>query len=332
MPITYNLLLSTRTPLLAIESSCDDSSIAILHNGKITYSATISQKHHGGVLPEHASRLHMKNIWKLLRSLPCPLADIKSIAVTTSPGLIGSLRVGTTIAKTLSWTLDIPLLSVNHIDAHILTPLWSTQIKLPYLALVASGGHTLLAKVISPTDITIIGTTLDDAVGEAFDKIARMLGLPYPGGPAIEKYAQSGTPRFKLPIPMQNHDGYDFSFSGFKEHVRQRLQQSPCTPESLPDWAASIQRGLTTALLARTTKALRDTQLSQLALVGGVAANKYMRAQFEGTAEDYGVQFFAPPLPVCGDNADMIAWVGLQHLQAGRFANLKISSQPNYRL
>ena len=318
------------TPLLAIESSCDDSSVAVLDGDRITYSTTISQKHQNGVFPEYASRMHAENIWKLLRSLPCPLTDLRAIAVTTHPGLIGSLRVGVTIAKTLSWTLNIPLLSVNHVNAHILTPLWSTKIQVPYLALVASGGHTLLAEVRSPTEISIIGCTLDDAVGEVFDKTARMLGLAYPGGPMIEQFAKNGISRFKLPIPMRHHPGYDFSFSGFKEHVRQKVQQTPVMPDTLADWAASIQFSLTQALITRTEKALPVSGFKQLALVGGVAANAYMRTTFETMCSNHGVEFFAPPKKVCGDNAEMIAWVGLWQLQRGEIADLTMMPRPKY--
>jgi N6-L-threonylcarbamoyladenine synthase len=323
-------LADINTLLLAIESSCDDSSIALLRAERLVHSKTISQQHQGGVLPEHAARTHVTNLWNLINTIPCDLEEIGAIAVTSHPGLIGSLRVGVTIAKTLAWTLDVPLVGVNHVDAHILTPLWCTDITTPYLALVISGGHTLLAEVVAYNQINIIGTTCDDAVGEAFDKTARMLGLPYPGGPALERHALGGTPRFKLPIPMRAHHGYDFSFSGFKEHVRQRLDREPATPTTSPDWAASIQHSLTHSLIVRTKKALQETKIKRLAIVGGVAANQYVRRAFQTTCDNMDVGCFVPPPHVCGDNAEMIAWAGLWQLQDGRASDLGLTAQARY--
>jgi N6-L-threonylcarbamoyladenine synthase len=314
--------------ILGIESSCDDFAVAVLDTylKKTIHSLTIAQSHSGGVLPEQASRMHSQDAWQALQSIPC---GFDAIAVTNRPGMIGSLYIGLTIAKTLSWAHNIPLVGVNHIDAHILTPAWSTEVQLPYIALVASGGHTLLAYVKDVHNIKIIGNTLDDAAGEALDKIARTLGLPYPGGPALEKLASCGNLRFEMPTPMQNHSGYNFSFSGLKEHARQLVQRIPIS--DYPDLAASVQHAVSQALLVRTQKALRShPEVKHIAIAGGVAANNYIRNQLQVMATNLCVQAHFPPACVCGDNAEMIAWCGMWQLAANRYDDLRLSAYPRY--
>lgn len=318
--------------ILGIESSCDDFAVALLDSDTVIFSEVVRQHHSHGVFPEHASRMHAKSAWNALRKVP---GNYDAVAVTTGPGLVGSLRVGITIAKTLCWTQRIPLIAVNHINAHILTPVWSTKTEFPYMALVVSGGHTLLAVVRSTQSIQIIGSTVDDAAGEALDKIARMLGLPYPGGPELEKLALLGTPRFSAPVPMQHHSGYNFSFSGLKEHFRRLITQNlqaHTTQDIRADWAASVQQAVSSALVMRTRKALRHhPEVRHLAIAGGVAANNKVRSDLVLMAERLGVTTHFPPHAVCGDNAEMIAWCGRWKLERGETSDLSVSATPRYK-
>lgn len=311
--------------LLAIESSCDDFALAVSdRSGRILFSNIHHQKHSHGVFPEHASRMHALAPWNDLDYIHRHF-DIGAIAVTTGPGLYGSLAVGITIAKALTYSLNVPLISVNHIAAHILTPLWCTNIRTPYIILVASGGHTLLALVNAVDNIQILGSTTDDAAGEAFDKTARMLGLQYPGGPEIERAAKSGTPRFALPIPMRNHPGYDFSFSGLKEHIRKKLVTQELDTQTRADWAASIQHGIGNALLVRTRKALKDLNtVRYLSLAGGVASNRTIRSMFDELCAECNASLHCPSPSVCTDNAEMIAWCGLWKWKREQYAHYDI--------
>lgn len=313
--------------ILGVESSCDDFAVALLDTSASTvvFSKTICQHHSHGVFPENASRMHARCAWYALRKVP---GKFDAVAVTTGPGLIGSLRVGVTVAKTLCWTLDIPLIAVNHINAHILTPVWSTEVQFPYMTLIASGGHTLLAIVRSTQCIKIIGSTLDDAAGEALDKIARMLSLSYPGGPELERLALAGTPRFAAPVPMQNHHGYDFSFSGLKEYFRQAISSGGARE----DWAASAQQAVSNALVVRTRKALEHhSDVQHLAIAGGVAANNKIRSDLVLMAKELGVATHFPPHAVCGDNAEMIAWCGKWKLERGQTSDLGVTATPRYK-
>ena len=317
--------------ILGIESSCDDFALAVLDadNKQIVYSKIISQKHRSGVFPEMAARIHAMCPWQYLEYIISKY-QIGAVAVTTTPGLIGSLYIGLTIAKTLAFALNVPLISVNHVDAHILTPMWYTDLTFPYLALVVSGGHTLLALAESFEDIKIIGSTQDDAAGEVFDKTARMLGLEYPGGPHIERLAKLGTPKYKLPIPMRNHTGYNFSFSGLKEAVRQQLDNIDLNDTLRADWSASIQHAITQALIIRTEKAAIDYNVEKIAIVGGVAANNYIRQAILELGKKISAKTFFSPHSVCGDNAEMIAWLGYEKFKLGQCSNLQCIAVPKY--
>jgi len=323
------MLLFDMTYLLGIESSCDDFGLAVLNlaDPQIVYSAILHQSHKGGVYPEMAARAHAILPWDELEKIYTTY-DITAVAVTSSPGLAGSLYIGTTIAKTIAMASNASLIAVNHVDAHILTPIWYTNLTFPYLALVVSGGHTLLAWVEDIDRIEILGSTRDDAAGEVFDKSARMIGLPYPGGPEIEKLALTGSIKYQLPIPMKQHPGYDFSFSGLKDAIRRGT--SNIQNHERADWAATIQNAITQALLVRLEKAIKQYTPERIALVGGVAANEFLRSQLACLCLRHNATLFVAPHKVCGDNAEMIAWLGWEKFKRKEFAELNFAVEPRY--
>lgn len=337
--------------ILAIESSCDETSAAVCADGKILSNYIANQAVHekyGGVVPELASRAHMQNIVPVvetaIKTAGCNLAAIDAIAFTRAPGLIGSLLVGGQFAKSLALALNKPLIAVHHMQAHVLANLIDDpKPSFPFLCLTVSGGHTQIVLCESPTAMKVIGETIDDAAGEAFDKSAKLLGLPYPGGPLIDKYAKEGDhTRFKFPEPQI--PGLNFSFSGLKTSILYFLQNAgksnlfkeefAATEEekkqfidnNLADICASIQHRIVTILLNKLKKASIETGIKDICLAGGVSANSGLRKAFEEMGKKYHWNTFIPAFQYCTDNAGMIAITGYYKYMAGQFSDLTISS------
>lgn len=324
--------------ILAIESSCDDTSAAVCRDGKILSNYIANQKVHeqyGGVVPELASRAHIQNIVPVvdiaLQQAGVSLAEIDAIAFTQSPGLIGSLLVGSQFAKSLSLALDKPLIAVHHMQAHVLANL-IPEIKpsFPFLCLTVSGGHTQIVVANSPSHLKVIGETLDDAAGEAFDKSAKLLGLPYPGGPLIDKYAKDGDPK-KFVFAEPQIAELDFSFSGLKTSILYFLQKEmkkneKFIEENFADLCASIQHTIVTILLKKYKKAALQTGITDLCIAGGVSANSGLRAGFEEMCRQNGWQPFIPAFEYCTDNAAMIAITAYYKYLAGDFSPLSVTA------
>jgi N6-L-threonylcarbamoyladenine synthase len=336
--------------ILAIESSCDETSASVCRNGKILSNIIANQSVHekyGGVVPELASRAHLQNIVPVveaaLGTAACELSSVDAIAFTQAPGLIGSLLVGTQFAKSLSLALGKPLIAVHHMQAHVLANLISEEKpSFPFLCLTVSGGHTQIVLCESATVMNVIGETIDDAAGEAFDKSAKLLGLPYPGGPLIDDFATRGNPkRFQFPEPKI--PGLDFSFSGLKTSIlyflknagssnvfREEFSASEETrkkfiDENLADICASIQDRIISILLNKLKRAAREYGINQVCLAGGVSANSGLRAALRTTGKKLGWQTFIPALEYCTDNAAMIAIAGYHKYLEKDFADLSIS-------
>ena len=314
-----------RTPIiLAIESSCDDTSAAILQERKILSNIVANQEVHslyGGVVPELASRAHQQNIIPVvemaIKAAKITKNDIDAIAFTKGPGLLGSLLVGSSFAKSYAMGMDIPLIAVNHMQGHILSHFideGDKMPKFPFLCLTISGGHTQIVKVDSPNKMKVIGTTLDDAAGEAFDKSAKILGLPYPGGPMIDKYSRKGNIHaFEFGKPKVKQ--LDFSFSGLKTSILRLIQKGIAEnpnfiSKNLEDLCASIQHSIVCVLLKKIEKAIMQTGIKELAIAGGVAANSYLRSELRELAKKKGCQLYIPKFEYCTDNAAMIAIAG----------------------
>ncbi|TAF53122.1 MAG: tRNA (adenosine(37)-N6)-threonylcarbamoyltransferase complex transferase subunit TsaD [Sphingobacteriia bacterium] len=334
--------------ILAIESSCDETSAAVVGDGKVLSNEIATQAVHaqyGGVVPELASRAHMQNMVPvvdaaLLRAgqsmgMPAgeklPLDRLKAIAFTQAPGLIGALLVGAQFAKSLALALNLPLIGVHHMQAHVLANLIPEhQPRFPFLCLTVSGGHTQIILARSPLDLEVLGETIDDAAGEAFDKSAKLLGLPYPGGPLVDQYAQWGDPQaFVFAEPQV--PGLDFSFSGLKTSILYFLQkQEPgFIAQHLPDLCASIQHRIVNILLQKLKKAARQTGVKQICLAGGVSANSGLRQGFEALGKKEGWQTFLPDFQYCTDNAAMIAMTAHYKYLAKDFVGL--DAQPSAR-
>lgn len=337
--------------ILAIESSCDETSAAICVDGRILSNHIANQTVHekyGGVVPELASRAHMQNIVPVvkaaLETAKSKQKDIDAIAFTQSPGLIGSLLVGSQFAKSLSLAWNIPLIAVHHMQAHVLANLIDDpKPAFPFLCLTVSGGHTQIVQCDSPTEMKVIGETIDDAAGEAFDKSAKLLGLPYPGGPLIDKYAKEGNPK-KFNFPEPKIPGLDFSFSGLKTSILYFLQNAGTSliykeefrateeekqkfiQDNLADICASIQNRIITILLNKLKKAAEQTGITDLCLAGGVSANSGLRKAFEEMGSKQGWKTFIPAFQYCTDNAGMIAITGYYKFMAEQFADLSVSA------
>lgn len=339
------------TSILAIESSCDETSAAICVDGKILSNIIAGQKVHeqyGGVVPELASRAHMQNIVPVvdaaMQAANCKLADIDAFAFTQSPGLIGSLLVGAQFAKSLSLALNKPLIAVHHMQAHVMANLIDDpKPSFPFLCLTVSGGHTQIVLCESPSQMKVIGETIDDAAGEAFDKSAKLLGLPYPGGPLIDKYAKEGNPkRFSFPEPQI--PGLNFSFSGVKTSILYFLQNAGTsniykeeflatederkkfTSENLADICASIQDRIISILINKLKKASVQTGIKEICIAGGVSANSGLRNAIKETGEKYGWNTYIPAFQYCTDNAGMIAITGYYKYLEGQFSDLSVEA------
>jgi N6-L-threonylcarbamoyladenine synthase len=330
------------TIILGIESSCDDTSAAILKNNAILSNLIAGQKVHesyGGVVPELASRAHLQNIVPVvddaIKKAGITLDDIDAIAFTKGPGLLGSLVVGTSFAKSMALALNIPLIDVNHMYGHVLAHFIDDEDKakptFPFLCLTVSGGHTQIILVRSHLNMEVIGSTIDDAAGEAFDKTAKLLGFPYPGGPLIDKHAKNGNPdAFQFAKP--NMDGYNFSFSGLKTSILYFLQkQTKLNPnfieENRDDLCASVQRSITNVLFKKVIQAAKELGISEIAIAGGVSANSEIRSRLSEEGKKRNWNVYIPKFEYCTDNAAMIAITGLYMHQAGMHTNQSVSAQ-----
>jgi N6-L-threonylcarbamoyladenine synthase len=328
--------------ILAIESSCDETSAAIIHNGKILSNITATQEVHrnyGGVVPELASRAHEKSIIPVVSEAfikaNIQKKTLNAVAFTQGPGLLGSLLVGSCFAKSIAFALNIPLIAVNHMEAHIFAHFIDEPVpEFPFLCLTVSGGHTQIVLVKSFNDLEILGETLDDAVGEAFDKSAKLLSLPYPGGPLIDQYAKSGNPKtFVFPIP--DIAALDFSFSGIKTSIlyflRNNIEKdSEFISKNIADICASIQYTLIEILIRKLKKAIDQYHIQRVAIAGGVAANSELRQRITNLGKSKNLNIFIPKLEYCTDNAAMIAITAHHKFQNKQFTNQ--SATPDARL
>ncbi len=327
--------------ILAIESSCDETAAAVCRDGKILSNLIANQQIHeqyGGVVPELASRAHMQNIVPVadlaLRDAGCGIRDVDAIAFTQSPGLIGSLLVGSQFAKSLALALDKPLIAVHHMQAHVMANLIQTPEEknnkpaFPFLCLTVSGGHTQIVLCEGFLKMKVLGQTLDDAAGEAFDKSAKILGLPYPGGPLIDKYSKGGNPgKYKFPEPKI--DGLNFSFSGLKTAILyfirdEKLKNENFVEENITDICASIQSRIVSILLNKLKKASRDYGIKEICIAGGVSANTELRNAFEKMGKEENWKTFIPAFEYCTDNAAMIAITAYYKFLAGAFDDYSI--------
>ena len=330
--------------LLAIESSCDETAVALVKNGNEILSSVVStqisiHKKFGGVIPEVASRLHVENVSivveEALAKANMHVEDVDGIAYTLGPGLIGSLHVGVMAAKTLAFAYNKPLIPVHHIAGHIFANQFVSELEYPLLALVVSGGHTELVYLENPNTFEVIGETLDDAIGEAYDKVARVIGLPYPGGPEIDKLAKEGTFAYKLTKPM-NDDSYNFSFSGLKSTVLQFIEREKRNGREVnnADLACSFQESALDVLVSKALRAAKEYNVKQIVLAGGVAANSRLRSMITERFDKElpQVKVTIPPLWCCTDNAAMIGAAGYHAYIAGRRGSLNDKASPSMDL
>lgn len=323
--------------LLAIESSCDETSAAVLQDGVILSNFIAGQKVHeqyGGVVPELASRAHQQNIIPVvdaaLKQAGVHKSALRAVAFTQAPGLIGSLLVGTCFAKSLALGLGIPLIAVHHLQAHVLANcIAEPRPAFPFLCLTVSGGHTQIVLVEDYLNMKVIGQTLDDAAGEAFDKTAKILGLPYPGGPVVDKLARSGDPRrFSFPEPQIK--GLDFSFSGLKTAILYFVQEQMendvnFVQDNLADICASVQHRIVSILMRKLKKATEETGIKEVCIAGGVSANSGLRKALAEYGEKNNWRYYIPDFQYCTDNAGMIAYTAWQKYQKGEFSDLSVS-------
>ncbi|WP_303996605.1 tRNA (adenosine(37)-N6)-threonylcarbamoyltransferase complex transferase subunit TsaD [Megamonas hypermegale] len=330
---------------LGIESSCDETSVAILRGGREILANVIStqipvHRKFGGVVPEIASRKHIVNIMPVLdealHEAGVTLADIDRIAVAYGPGLVGALLVGVSAAKTLAFALDKPLVAVNHLEGHIFANFLShPDLQPPFMALVVSGGHTSLVHVKDYNHFSLMGQTRDDAAGEAFDKVARVMGLPYPGGPQIDKLAKEGNPdAIDFPMALNEKGNYEFSFSGLKSAVLNYLNSMNLKHIEInkADVAASFQKSVVNILVHKAVEAARQTGMKKLVLAGGVAANSSLEEHLRRAAEENNLEFYYPSKILCTDNAAMIACRGYYQALAGQFAGSDLNAVPYLEL
>jgi N6-L-threonylcarbamoyladenine synthase len=337
--------------VLGIETSCDETAAAVVAAkdsgpeilSNLVQGQVAEHMPYGGVVPEIAARAHLEHvsplISRVLAEADVAFADLDGVAAAAGPGLIGGLIVGATTAKALAWAAGKPFLAVNHLEAHALTVRLTDKVEFPYLLLLVSGGHCQLLVCAGIGRYTRLGTTLDDAAGEAFDKTAKLIGLGYPGGPAIEAAARDGDPsRFALPRPMKGRPGCDFSFSGLKTAVRQIVWEGGgLDPRQQADLAASVEVAICDALVDRTANAIawfraRYPNGKALVVGGGVAANKKLRRCLKNLAENSRLRFVAPPTVLCTDNGAMIAWAGIERLRLGLVDGLDTPLRPRWPL
>jgi N6-L-threonylcarbamoyladenine synthase len=327
--------------ILGIETSCDETGVAIYHSkhGLIQhslYSQIAMHNEYGGIVPELASRDHIRKLIPLidecLHNSQLKKKDIQGIAYTAGPGLVGALLVGAATAKSLAWTWGIPAIGVHHMEGHLLAPmLEESPPAFPFIALLVSGGHTLLVEVTDIGQYQLLGESLDDAAGEAFDKVAKMLGLAYPGGPLLSKLAEQGhANRFKFPRPMTDRPGLDFSFSGLKTFTMNALNDTPKTTQDKADIAFAFQQATAETLAIKCKRALKQTGLKRLIVAGGVSANTQIRQTLTNMVNKERAEIFFPRPEFCTDNGAMIAYAGCQHLLAQQSETLSINVKPRW--
>jgi N6-L-threonylcarbamoyladenine synthase len=327
--------------ILAIESSCDETSAAVIYNGKMLSNIVASQiihEQHGGVVPELASRAHQQDIVRVVNAAiveaKIQKTELSAIAFTRGPGLLGSLLVGTSFAKAFALGLDIPLIEINHMQAHVLAHfIDEPKPNFPFLCLTVSGGHTQIVLVKSPLDMEVLGETADDAVGEAFDKAAKMLGLGYPGGPKIDQHATLGNPA-AFEFPISEMPGYSFSFSGVKTSLLYFIQKhgQEFVTERLNDICASYQQTLITTLVRKIRKAAKELKIKEIAIAGGVSANKGLRKALQIEAEKQRWSLYIPDFQYCTDNAGMIAMAAHFKYIEKEFSHQQVSPMPRFQI
>ena len=325
--------------ILAIESSCDETAVAIVRDGREVLTDCIASqvalhREYGGVVPEIASRKHIEAIYPLadqaLKEAGLQREDIDAVAVTYAPGLIGAVLVGVNFAKAAALALNKPLIPVHHIRGHIAANyLAYPELEPPFLCLVVSGGHTMIIEVKDYTDMRILGTTLDDAAGECFDKVGRVLGMPYPGGAALDKAAQQGDEtKYRLPVAKPGENPYNMSFSGLKTATLNLIHHAEQVGEELdiPSLCASFTAAVSETLVPRVVRALEETGYRKVAVAGGVAANSRIRHDILETAEKLGAQVYMPPLKLCGDNGAMIGSQAYYEFKVGNIADMSLNA------
>lgn len=326
--------------ILAIESSCDETAVAIIKDGVLLSNIVSTQVEvhakYGGVMPEIASRLHAENISIVLKealdTAKITLEEVDAFAVTRGPGLIGALHVGLQAAKTLAMLYNKPLIPVHHLAGHIYANEYVGELKFPLLAVVVSGGNSELILMKDHLEFDVIGETRDDAIGECYDKVARVLGLPYPGGIPIDKLAKEGEHTYNLPTPLKGEDTYDLSYSGLKTNVINLVHNLEQKGETVnvPNLCKSFQDVAVGMVIDRTVKAVKEHEVRQVILAGGVSANSYLRAEIKKAMDELGVEITIPPMWCCTDNAAMIAKVAERLYDLKVFAPLDISADPNW--
>ena len=329
--------------VLGIESSCDETAIAIYDSeagliGHKIFSQIPIHREYGGVVPELASRDHIHKalplIKETLKEAGCKKTDIDGIAYTAGPGLAGALLAGAAIGRSLAWALQIPCIQVHHMEGHLLAPLIENpDIQFPFLTLLVSGGHTQIIESKKLGEYQLLGESLDDAIGEAFDKTAKMLGLPYPGGPEIEKLAKQGRKdKYRFPRPMTDRPGLDFSYSGLKTFSINTYQKSDKTMQDKADIALAFQVAAIDTLFIKCKRALKQTELKQLVVAGGVSANQYLREKLSTLEKSLGITTHYPRFEFCTDNGAMIAYAGLLRLQHQSHESLSFSARARWPL
>lgn len=331
--------------ILGLETSCDETGVAVFDSERgllahRLYSQIAVHAEYGGVVPELASRDHVRKALPLINEALAEsghtVQDLEGVAYTQGPGLVGALLVGASLGRSLAWGLDIPAVGVHHMEGHLLAPMLEVnRPDFPFVALLVSGGHTQLVHVAGIGEYTLLGESLDDAAGEAFDKAAKMMGLPYPGGPELSKLAEQGDAlRFDFPRPMTNRPGLDFSFSGLKTFARTTILEQAVDgvldEQTKADISACFQSAVVDTLAIKCKRALKQTGLKDLVIAGGVGANKLLRAQLTEMTQKLGGQVFYPRPEFCTDNGAMIAYAGCQRLLAGQTADLSLSVMPRW--
>ncbi len=330
-------------PVLGVETSCDETGVAVFcpERGLVAhtlYSQIRMHADYGGVVPELASRDHVRKLLPLIRETLAKAGmttrDLGGVAYTAGPGLVGALLVGAACARALAWALEIPAIGVHHMEGHLLAPLLEADPPPPpFVALLVSGGHSMLVEVSAIGKYRLLGDTLDDAAGEAFDKTAKLMGLPYPGGPALAKLAESGTPnKFRFSRPMTDRPGLDFSFSGLKTQVLLAYQQHADETNAKADIARGFEDAIVETLLIKCRRALEQSGATRLVIAGGVGANRKLRAQLADVAQREGFRVYFPRLEFCTDNGAMIALAGALRLQAGQHDDAVIKVAPRWNL
>ena len=327
--------------ILGIETSCDETGVAIYDDEKgllahQLYSQVKLHADYGGVVPELASRDHVKKtiplIQAALNDAGMTKDDIDGIAYTAGPGLVGALLVGSTIGRSIAYAWDVPAIPVHHMEGHLLAPMLEDEPpEFPFVALLISGGHTMMVEVKGIGEYQILGESVDDAAGEAFDKTAKLMGLDYPGGPLLSKLAESGTKgRFKFPRPMTDRPGLDFSFSGLKTFAANTIRANDDDLQTRADIAFAFQEAVADTLAIKCRRALKQTGMKRLVMAGGVSANTYLRQELEVMMKKIGGEVFYPRTEFCTDNGAMIAYAGMQRLKNGETTDLAVQAKPRW--